>query len=224
MQAQSVRGPTQVRFENLPNVHARGHAQRIEHDFDWRTVRKIRHVFIRQDTRNHAFIPVTAGHLIADRQFALHGDVDFDQLDDARRQLVAFAQLSDLFVGDLFEHRNLPGGHLLDVIDLLIQARVLILKAHALQVARTNLLDYVAGLLAENRSQQLLFGGELRLALRRDFAHQNVARLHRRADANHTAFVQIAKERVRDAWNVARDFFRSQLAVARFDLEFLNVN
>src|SRR2546422_5573210 len=42
----------------------------------------------------------------------------------------------------------------------------------------------VPGLLAEDRPQQLLLGGELGLALRRDLADQNIAGLDLRADSN----------------------------------------
>ena len=46
---------------------------------------------------------------------------------------------------------------------------------------------HVAGLLAEDGAQQLLFRGELGLALRRDLADQHVARLHLGADADDAA-------------------------------------
>ncbi len=53
---------------------------------------------------------------------------------------------------------------------------------------------HVAGLFAENRTQQLLFRRKLRLAFRSDLAHQNVARFHRGADADDPAFVQVPQE------------------------------
>src|SRR4029453_14331024 len=40
-----------------------------------------------------ALVAVAAGHLVADRQLALHRDVHLDELDDAGRQLVAAADL-----------------------------------------------------------------------------------------------------------------------------------
>ena len=43
---------------------------------------------------------------------------------------------------------------------------------------------HVAGLLAEDRAEELLFRGELRLALRRDLADEDVAGLHLGADAH----------------------------------------
>src|SRR5215471_16302511 len=57
---------------------------------------------------------------------------------------------------------------------------------------------HVACLFAEDRAQQFFFGSELGFALRRHLAHQNVARLHRRADANDAALIQIAQEAVCD--------------------------
>src|SRR5271166_5184077 len=83
---------------------------------------------------------------------------------------------------------------------------------------------HIAGLFAEDGAQQLFFRREPRLALRRDFAHQDVARLHGRADADDAAFVEIAQRRFADVGNITRDFFRSQLGVARLDLEFLDVD
>jgi hypothetical protein len=43
---------------------------------------------------------------------------------------------------------------------------------------------YVPGLLAEDRAEQLLFRGQLRFALRRDLADENIAGLDLRADAD----------------------------------------
>ena len=83
---------------------------------------------------------------------------------------------------------------------------------------------HVAGLFAENRAQQFLFRSELGFALGRHFAHQNVARLHRGADADDAAFIQIAQEGIRDIRNIARDFLRPQLGVAGLDFELLDMD
>ena len=61
-----------------------------------RAVLEVRHVLLGQDARDDALVAVAAGHLVADRQLALDGDVDLDHLDDARRQLVALGELGDL--------------------------------------------------------------------------------------------------------------------------------
>ena len=108
-------------FENLTDVHTGRNAERIQHDLDRRSIRQIRHVFFRNDARDDTLVAVASGHLVADRKLALHGDVDLDQLDDARRKFVALAQLGDLLFGDLFEHGDLTRGHLFDFVDLLVE-------------------------------------------------------------------------------------------------------
>src|ERR671912_364554 len=82
----------------------------------------------------------------------------------------------------------------------------------------------VAGLLAEDRAQQLLFRRELRFALRRDLAHEDVARLHVGADADDPALVEIAQVGLRDVRDVPGDLLGPELRVASLDLELLDVN
>ena len=134
-------GPAQVRFQNLTHVHTRRNAERIENDLDRRAIGQIRHVFLRKNARDDALVAVAAGHLVADRQLALHGNVNLDQLDHARRQFVALLQLADLLVGDLAQHFDLTRGHLLDLIDLLVDAGILVGVADALQVLGGDALD-----------------------------------------------------------------------------------
>ena len=83
---------------------------------------------------------------------------------------------------------------------------------------------HVAGLFAEDGAQQLLFGRQLRFALGSHFADQNVARLHGGADADDSAFVQIAEKRFGDVGNVARDLFGTELGVASLDFELFDVD
>ncbi len=82
----------------------------------------------------------------------------------------------------------------------------------------------VAGLFTKDRAQQFLFSGQLGFALRRNLTDQNRTWLHLGADANDAALVEIAKHVLADVRNVARDLFRSQLRVARFDFELFDVN
>ena len=83
---------------------------------------------------------------------------------------------------------------------------------------------HVARLLAEDRAEELFFRRQLRLALRRDLADEDVARLHVGADADDAAVVEVLQEPFRDVRDVARDFFRTELRVARLDLELLDVD
>ena len=73
--AEIVRGPAEVRLEDLTDVHTRRHAERIEDDLDRRSIGQVRHVFFRQDAGDDALVAVAAGHLVADGELALHGDV-----------------------------------------------------------------------------------------------------------------------------------------------------
>ena len=89
---------------------------------------------------------MTAGHLVADLELALDGDVDLHHLDDAGRKLVALAELVDLLleeqlhgvdlVVDLIE--NLVGLALvlvdLDVLPVLVRDRVEVLVGELLSL------------------------------------------------------------------------------------------
>ena len=126
LRANLLGSPAQVRFENLADVHTRRNAERIQHDFHRRAVRHVRHVFFRNDARDHALVAVAAGHLVADGELALHGDIDFDQLDDAGRKFVALLQLLNALVGDLAQYVDLPRSHLLDLVDLFDEQRIFV--------------------------------------------------------------------------------------------------
>ena len=83
---------------------------------------------------------------------------------------------------------------------------------------------HVAGLFAEDRAEELLFRRELRLALGRDLADQDVARLDRGADPDDAAVVEVGEVAFRHVRDVAGDLLGSQLRVARLDLELLDVD
>ncbi len=57
--------------------------------------RQERHVLGGQDAADDALVAMTAGHLVARLQLALHRDEHLDHLEHARRQLVAALQLLD---------------------------------------------------------------------------------------------------------------------------------
>src|SRR6185437_2452432 len=94
--AEARRGPTEMGLEDLTDIHAARHAERIEHDVDMRAVLEIRHVLDRHDARDDALVAVTAGHLVAGLKLALHRDEHLDHLHHAGRQLVSALQLLDL--------------------------------------------------------------------------------------------------------------------------------
>src|SRR3984957_8005150 len=142
--AQGKSRPAQMRFENLAHIHTAGYAKRIQNDLDRRSVFEVRHVLFRQNARDHALVSVTSRHLVANAQLALHGDVDLDQLDHARWQLVALGELFFLLVDDLLQHVDLARGHFLDLVDLLIHSRILVCIFNTLQVASGDALDRIA--------------------------------------------------------------------------------
>src|SRR5690606_15820209 len=141
--AQTGGGPTQVGLEDLTDVHARRHAQRVQHHIDVGAVFQVRHVLDRQDLGDDALVPVTAGHLVARLQLALHGHEDLDHLHDARRHLVAALQLLDLVFEATIE--GLTG-----VLELLLHGLQL---AHRLLVIEGDLPPQALG-----HFGQLLFG------------------------------------------------------------------
>ena len=134
----------------------------------------------------------------------------------------------DLLVADLLETHALL---VLDVLGPLVllgalageDARVDDDAAHARRDAEAAVAD-VARLLAEDGSEELLLGGELRLALRRDLADEDVARLHLGADAHDARLVEVLEGLLADVGDVARDLFLAELRVAGDALELLDVD
>src|SRR5690606_8738030 len=100
---QASAGPAQVGFEDLPDVHAAGHAPWVEDDVDRRAGFQIGHVLDRNDLGDDALVSVTAGHLVARLQLALHRDEDLDHLHHTRGQFVTTLQFLDLVVEALLE-------------------------------------------------------------------------------------------------------------------------
>ena len=82
----------------------------------------------------------------------------------------------------------------------------------------------VPRLLAEDGAEELLLGRELRLALGRDLADQDVAGLDLRAVPHDPRLVEVLERLLGHVRDVARDVFLAQLRVARLDLELLDVD
>ena len=140
---------------------------------------------------------MAAGHLVADADLALGGDADADQAVDAGQQLVAAIAVELANVDDL--------------------------AALAVRQAQAGVLN-LARLLTEDRAQQALLSGQLGLALGRDLADQDVARLDLGADVDDPVLVEVLERLLADVRDVARDLLGTQLGVARLDLVLLDVD
>ena len=159
-----MRRVAEVRLQHLAQVHAAGHAERVEHDLDGGAVGKERHVLDGQDAGDDALVAVAPGHLVALADLALLRDVHAHQLVDARGELVAG------FAAEEFDvHHD---------------------AALAVRHAQRRVTNF-ARLLSEDGSQQALFGAQLGLSLGSDLAHQDVAGMHLRADIDDAALVEV---------------------------------
>jgi hypothetical protein len=83
---------------------------------------------------------------------------------------------------------------------------------------------HVAGLLAEDGAEQLLFGREVAFRLRGDLADEDVAGLHLGADADDAVAVEVAQGFLAEVRDVAGDLLGPELGVAGGDFEFLDVD
>ena len=189
--------PAEMRLEDLADVHPARHAERVEDDVHRGAVRQERHVLGRQDLGDHPLVAVTAGHLVADADLALLGDRHPDQPVDARLQVVVelATELANL------DH----------------------LAALAVGQAQRAVL-HLAGLLAEDRPQEALLGGQLGLALGRDLADQDVAGTNLGADVDDPLLVEVLERFLADVRDVAGDLLGAELGVARLHLVLLDVD
>ena len=63
-------GPSQVRLQNLTDVHPPWYTQRIENDVNGSALREEGHIFYRHDLGNHPFVAMPTGHLVSRSEFA----------------------------------------------------------------------------------------------------------------------------------------------------------
>src|SRR5487761_1983406 len=197
MVAQRLRRPAQVRLHNLPDVHAVRHTQRIQNDINWRAIGQEWHILHRQHTANNALVAVATRHLVARADLTLLRYSDTHQMVHTRRQIVV-----------VFAREDLDLDHLATLAMRYAQRCVF----------------HITRLLTKDRAQQLLLSGQLRLALRRDFAYQDVAWADLRADIDDAALIQITQAIFAHVRDIARDLLRAELGVARLDLVLLDVN
>ena len=96
LEAKHLRRPTKVDFENLTDVHAARHAERIEENVDRSAVFHERHVFLGNDTGDDTLVSVATCHLVADRERALRGEVDLHHFKHARSEFITALHVVEL--------------------------------------------------------------------------------------------------------------------------------
>ena len=99
-------GPPQMGFQDLPHIHARRHAKRVQHQVNRGTIFQEGHVFNRHNAADHTLIPMAAGHLVTRLKLALHRDEDLHHLHDTRRQFVTALHFFDLALKTLLQLFN----------------------------------------------------------------------------------------------------------------------
>ncbi len=86
--AEVVPCPPEVSLLNLPDVHARRHPQRVQHDVHGRAIGQEGHVLIRQYLGDDAFVSVASCHLVAFHQLALLRHIHSHEHVHTRRQVI----------------------------------------------------------------------------------------------------------------------------------------
>lgn len=69
-------GEAEMSFEDLPDIHTGGDAERVKNDIDGSTVREERHILLSTYFRDDAFITVSAGHFIPDGDFPFLSNIN----------------------------------------------------------------------------------------------------------------------------------------------------
>ena len=156
LEAELRAGPAEVGFQNLAHVHTARHAQRIEHDLHRCAVSQERHVFHRQDLRDHALVTVPAGHLVADRDHALRGDVDLHHLQHAAAELVAALHRIQLAVAGVDRFFDGRPQLLVDALGVLLPLRAA--DVDRVELERLRPLGHVTRVLAVHQRVAVVVG------------------------------------------------------------------
>ena len=83
---------------------------------------------------------------------------------------------------------------------------------------------HIAGLVAEDRTQQFLFRRRIALPFRRDLTDQDIARLHIGADADDTVLVEIFRSVFADVRNVGSKLLDTAFGIAHFHNIFVDMH
>ena len=148
LHTQALAGGTKNGLENLTEVHARGHAHRVQNQVYGTAVGQERHVFHAHDLGDDALVAMAAGQFVTHLNLTLLGHVDLGHLHDARGQVVADGDgklatrlLSVHLLVLLDEVHNEP---LDEVVGMLLACPVVALYAVVFQIAQGGLGELAA--------------------------------------------------------------------------------
>ena len=215
-----ARRPTQMRFQHLANVHTAGHADGVKDDIYRGPVLQVRHVLYRQDPGDHALVAVAPRHLVTFRHLPSLGDRDTHHRLHTGRQFIC-----DL--GVMRPPAEVVRRTVLWTAGIVVRPREKARLDHlpALTVRHPQRgVFYLPRLLPEDCSQELLLSRQLRLALRRDLADEDVAGLHLGAHAHNPVFVKVNEAFLAHIRDITCYLLRAQLRVARLHLVLLDVD
>ena len=85
-----------MRLEDLTNVHARRHTEWVKHDIYRLALLVIRHVFYRHNYRDNTLVTMTTGHLVARLNATLDSEVNFNDLQYTRSQIITLSEFLSL--------------------------------------------------------------------------------------------------------------------------------
>ena len=92
-----------MHFEDLTDVHTGRYAQRVQNDVDRTAVLVMGHILDRTDLGDNTLVTVTTRHLVTRLDATLDGQIDLDDLQYARRQVIALDDLATLVLEFLVE-------------------------------------------------------------------------------------------------------------------------
>ena len=81
-------------FKDLTDVHTRWYAQRVQYDIYRRTVSIVWHIFDRVDLRDYTLVTVTTCHLITRLDPTFNRQINLNNLQHARCQIVALSDFT----------------------------------------------------------------------------------------------------------------------------------
>src|SRR3989344_29157 len=92
----SMRSKTQMKFQNLSQVHTAWHAKRRQNNINRSSILHIWHIFFRKNSGNNSFIPVTSGKLVTNRNISKLGNFNMNSFYNFGIKFVTFLSRENL--------------------------------------------------------------------------------------------------------------------------------